>query len=55
MFIEMQAWLSVLMRVGKQTTRQMNDKIRRAAMTRVLNLRDVLELVNNRFDDRSLA
>ena len=33
----------------------MDNKIRRATMTRMLNLRDVLELVNDGFDDGSCA
>ncbi len=43
----MQTRLFVLMAVSDETSNQMDDKIRRAAMTRMFDLRDVLELVND--------
>ena len=51
----MQTRFFVLMAVGKQPSNQMHDKIGRAAVTRMLNLRNILELVNDRFNDRSFA
>lgn len=51
----MQAGLFLLMAVSKESSNQMDNKIRRATMTRMLNLRDVLELVNDGFDDGSFA
>ncbi|GAC1468638.1 MAG: hypothetical protein PVSMB2_37000 [Ktedonobacteraceae bacterium] len=53
--IEMQARLFVLMTVGNKPSNEMDDKIGWAAVTRMLNLRDILELVNNGLDDRSFA
>jgi len=35
----MQTWLFVLKAVGKQSSDQMDDKIERTAVTRMLNLR----------------
>lgn len=51
----MQARFFVLMTVGNQPGQQMDDKIGGTAMTRMLNLRNVLELVNDRLDDRPFA
>lgn len=51
----MQPRLFVLMAVSKQSGNQMHNKIDRAAMARMLDLRNVLELVNDRFNDRSFA
>src|SRR2546430_2476525 len=51
----MQPWFLVLMAVGNQPGHQMNDKIERAAMSRMLNLRNVFELVDNRLDDDPFA
>ena len=44
----MKARLFVLVTVSEQPSNQMNNKVGRTAMTRMLNLRDVFELVNNR-------
>src|SRR5215467_449723 len=51
----MQARLFVLMAVGKKASHQVNHKIGRAAVTRMLNLRNVLELVNDGFNNSSFA
>src|SRR5512135_2137944 len=51
----MQARFFVLMTVGNKPGNQMHDKIGRAPMTRMLDLRNILELVDNRFDNRSFA
>jgi len=51
----MQTRLFVLMAVSNETSDQMNNKIRRAAVTRMLNLRNILELINDGLDDRSFA
>jgi hypothetical protein len=48
----MQARLFVLMAVGKKPSDQMHHKIDGTAMTRVLDLRDILELIDNRLDNR---
>jgi hypothetical protein len=53
--IEMQPWFFVLMAVGKKPGNQMNDKIGGTTMTRMLDLRNILELVNDGLDNRSLA
>src|SRR5712691_11820219 len=55
MFIKMQARLFVLMTVSKKPCNQMDDKIRRTAMARMLDLRDVFELVNNGLNNRAFA
>lgn len=41
--------------VGDQSSHEMNSKVDRAAMTGMLDLRDILQLVDDRFDDGSLA
>jgi hypothetical protein len=51
----MQAWLFVLMTVSDQPSQQMDDKICRTAMARMLDLRNILELVNDRLNDGSFA
>lgn len=55
MVIEMQTGLFVLMTVGKEPSDQMDDKIGRAAVTRVLNLRNILELIDDGLNDGSFA
>ncbi len=55
MFIEMQAWLFILMTVSDKPCNQMDDKIRRTAMARMLDLRDVFELVNDGLNQSSFA
>ncbi|GAC1467016.1 MAG: hypothetical protein PVS3B3_07160 [Ktedonobacteraceae bacterium] len=47
----MQTWLFVLVTVGKKPSNEMDDKIGWAAVTRMLNLRDILELVDDRVND----
>jgi hypothetical protein len=54
-FIQMQAGLFVLMAVSNEPSNEMDDKIGGAAMTRRLNLRNVLELVNDGLDDDPFA
>ena len=51
----MQAWFFVLMAVGNEPSNQMNDKIDRTAMARMLDLRDILELIDNGLDNRPFA
>lgn|SRR5579875_1288 len=55
MCIEMQTRLFVLVAVGKESSDQMNHKIDGTAMTRMLNLRDILELVDNGLNDCPFA
>ena len=55
MFIEVQTRLFVLMAVSNQASYQMDDKIDRATVTRMLNLRNILELVNDGLDDHAFA
>ena len=55
MLIKVQTGLFVLMTVSNKPSQQMHDKIERATMAGMPDLRDILELVNNRFNDRSLA
>ena len=43
------------MAVGKKPSKQMNDKIGGTAITRMLDLRTSLELVNDGLDTRSFA
>ena len=43
------------MTVGNQAAEQIDQEVERTAMTRVLNLRNILELVNNRFHNGALA
>ena len=49
----MQTWIFVLKAVGKQSSYQMDDKIDRAAVTRMLNLRNILQLVDDGLNDGS--
>src|SRR5579859_5619790 len=51
----MQTWLFVLMTVGNEPGKQMHHKIGWTAMTRMLNLRNILELVDDGLNDRSFA
>jgi len=44
MFVEMKTRFFVLMAVGNESSNHMNDKIGGTAMTRMLDLRDILEL-----------
>jgi hypothetical protein len=55
MLIEMQAWFFVLMAVGNEPSNQMHDTIGRTAMARMLDLRDILELIDNGLDNRPFA
>ncbi len=55
MLIKRQCWFLRLVTIGNHATDNIAQKVDRAAMTRMLNLRDVLELINNRLDDRTLA
>ena len=51
----MQARLFVLMTVSNESSKQMDDKIRGTAVARMLDLRDVLELVNDGLNNRAFA
>jgi hypothetical protein len=51
----MEARFFVLMTVGDEPSNQMNHKIEGTPMTRMLNLRNILELVDNGFNNRSFA
>jgi hypothetical protein len=51
----MQARFFILMAVGNETGNQMNHKIGRTAMARMLDLRNILKLIDNGLDNRSLA
>ncbi len=51
----MQAWLFVLMAVSDEPSDQMDDKIGGVAMTRMLDPRNVFELVNDGLYNRSFA
>jgi hypothetical protein len=55
MFVKMQPWFAVLMAVGNEPGDQMHDKIDGTAVTRMFNLRNILELVNDGLDDGSFA
>jgi hypothetical protein len=55
MLIEMQTWFFVLVTVGNKPSNQMDNEIRRAAMTRVLDLGNVFELVNDALNEGSFA
>lgn len=52
---EMKAGLLGLMTGSEKPSDQMNDKVGRAAMARVLNLRDIFELINDRLNNRAFA
>ena len=43
------------MAVGNKSGKQMHDKIGGTAMPRMLDLRNILELVNDGLDDRPFA
>lgn len=43
------------MRVSNQSTQEVYQKITHTAMTRMLNLRNVLELINNGINNRAFA
>lgn len=43
------------MAISNQSTNDIDQEIDRAAMARMLNLRDILKLVNNRFNNRTLT
>ncbi len=51
----MQTGFFVLMAVGNESSQQMHDKIGGTAMTRMLNLRNILELVDDGLDNRPFA
>jgi hypothetical protein len=51
----MQARFFVLMRVGNKPCNEMDDKIGGATMTRMLNLRNIFQLVDDGLDDGSFA
>lgn len=51
----MQAWFFVLMTVGDEPSQQMHHEIGGTAMARMLDLRIVLDLVDDRLDNRSFA
>jgi len=55
MLIEMQTWFFVLVTVGNKPSNQMDNEIRLAAMTRVLDLGNVFELVNDALNEGSFA
>jgi hypothetical protein len=52
---EVQRGLLGLAAIGDEAREQVDEEIERAAVARVLDLADVLELVNNRLDERPLA
>ena len=51
----MQAWFFVLMTVGNEPGNQMHHKMGGTAMTGMLDWRNILELVDNRFNNGSFA
>src|SRR5579859_5274248 len=51
----MQARFFVLITVGNESRQQMHDKIGRTAMTRMLDLRNVFELVNDGLNNGPFA
>ena len=51
----MQTWLFVLMAVGKESRDQMYHKIHGTAMARMLNLRNILELVDDGLNNGTFA
>ena len=53
--VKLERGLFGLMAISNQSTQHVHDEINEATMAGVLNLRNVLQLVNYRFDDRSLA
>ena len=51
----MQTWFFVLMAVGDEPSNKMHHKIGGTAMAGMLDLRNVLELVNDGLDDGPFA
>lgn len=51
----MKARFFLLMAVGDESSQQINYKIDRTTMMSMLDLRDILESVNDAFNDRSFA
>lgn len=51
----MQGWLLGLMAISDQTRHQVDKKVDRAAMARVFDLRDVLEVVIDGLDNGAFA
>ena len=51
----MEFWLFKLVTVGNQAANDVDPTVDGTAVTRMFDLRDVLELVNHRLDDRALA
>ena len=51
----MERWLLGLPSVGNQTGDEIDDKVGRAAVTGVFDLRDILELVNDGLNDEALT
>lgn len=49
----MDGWLVLSMAIGDEPAKQVHEEVAMAAMTAMLNLRDVLELVDNGLDDES--
>ena len=48
-------WLLWLMAIGNQSTQDVDKAVDWRTLARMLNLRTVLQLVNDRFDDGALA
>ena len=48
-------WLLWLMAIGNQSTQDVDKAVDWRTVARMLNLRTVLQLVNDRFDDGALA
>ena len=53
--VEMQGRLLGLTAIGNETGEQIDDEVDRASMAGMFDLRDVLELIIDRFDDGALA
>lgn len=51
----MQSWLFLLMVVGNESGKQMDNNIDGARMTGMLDVRNVLEIVDHRFDTGSFV
>ncbi len=54
-FVELQGRLLGLMAIGNQATDKIDEKIDRTAVAGVFDLRDVLQLVDNRLNNRPFA
>jgi hypothetical protein len=54
-WVEMERGLLGQVRVRRQPCQEMDEEVERAAVTRVFDLTDILELVMNRLDERPLA